>query len=77
MPILPAPNTFQRSVRFVVPGFGWVTLSWLASSFMNSSASTFSGFVIVHVSPSTQSPPLPHMNSENSACASSGPSGMP
>src|SRR5436190_8766233 len=32
MPILPAPKTFHRSVRLVVPGFGCVTLSLLEKS---------------------------------------------
>jgi hypothetical protein len=77
METLPCANSFQTpSVRLVLPGFGSVRRS-SASFFMNSRAATFWALLIVQLSPCFQSPPLPHMNSENSAWASSAPSGSP
>src|SRR5690242_5962125 len=75
MPALPDENWANApSVRLVLPGLFWVTLS-SASFFRNCRVSTFLGELIVQVSPCFQLPPLLNSQIENSACASSGPSG--
>ena len=63
-------------MRLVLPGLFWVTLSVTASFFRNVSVSTFSAELIVHLPSVFQSPPLLNSQIENSACASSGPSGI-
>src|SRR6266511_3523688 len=77
MPTLPSWNRLNApSVRLVLPGLTWVTFSLLARSARNCRACTFLSLLIVHLPlPSIQSPPLFHIQMENSACASSGPSG--
>src|SRR6266511_3745402 len=75
---LPCENAFQTpSLRSVLPGLGWVTLSLLERSRRKFSVARFLSLLIDHLSPVFQSPPPFHIHMENSACASSAPSGRP
>jgi hypothetical protein len=74
LPLLKRGNA--PSVRLVLPGLFWVTLASSASDRRNRSASRFFVELMDHAPPVFQSPPLLTIQIENSACDSSGPSGI-
>jgi hypothetical protein len=77
MPALPDWKSGNApSVRLVLPGLFCVTLSVTDRDLRNVSVSTFCGELIVHLSSVFQLPPLLNIQMENSAWASSGPSGI-
>src|SRR3954451_8037745 len=78
MPTVPWANAAHTpSVRFVLPGFDSVTWYLFDRSTMYCRVCTFFGLLIVHLLPDFQFPPLPHIQIDHSAWASSAPSGRP